>query len=145
MNRKRKMLIGAVSIAIVSLAVTFVTASPRSFNTPLYTVRMEQASSKMNFLPGTMNNFTYTTEKGYTMDIDASREWYSGFHLFLASEISCPTVYMSCGGTCSTCDSCLICPTDYNCPTEGSTCEPTECGPNTCMETQCDRTCYGCG
>lgn len=143
MNERRKLLVAVMSIVTVFLAVAFVTASPRSFNTPLYTFRMEQQSSEMNFLPGTMNTFIYTTEKGYTLDQDASGDWYSGFHWFLASEISCPTA-ITCE-SCSTCDSCLICPTDINCPTEGSTCEPTECGPNTCYETQCDRTCYGCG
>lgn len=137
MNAKRKMLIAVMSIATVSCAAAFAAASPRSVTTPLYTARMEQASSEMRFLPTTMNTFTYITREGYTLDHEASGDWYSGYHWFLASEISCPTVV--------TCESCIICPTDINCPTEGSTCEPTECFMNTCLDTQCDRTCYACG
>ncbi|MBU7026897.1 MAG: hypothetical protein HXS48_08140 [Theionarchaea archaeon] len=56
MNRK-KVSIAVVSMAVAFLAVTCVTASPRTSNTPLYTFRMEQASSEMNFLPTAVRVF----------------------------------------------------------------------------------------
>ena len=70
----RKVLIFIAGIAIVSIAVTAVTASSWTTNTPLYTVRMEQASSNMNFLPTEMDYFTYIAEKGYNLNCVALTE-----------------------------------------------------------------------
>ena len=64
----------AVIGAALALAVTCVTASTSLCNTPLYTFRIEQASSKMNFLPTAMNEFTSTTEKGYNLTYDTFGE-----------------------------------------------------------------------
>ena len=67
MNRK-KVSIAVVSTAVVVLAVTCVTASHQTLNTPLYTFRIEQASSEMNFLPTAVSEFTYNTRDGYTVN-----------------------------------------------------------------------------
>ncbi|MBU7028515.1 MAG: hypothetical protein HXS48_16395 [Theionarchaea archaeon] len=72
MNRT-KMLIVAVSAAVAFCAVAFVTADFSTSSTPLYTVRMEQASSSMRFLPTERNKFTYTTEKGYMLTCDVMK------------------------------------------------------------------------
>jgi len=60
----KQMMITVIGIAITVLVVAAVTADSSATNTPLYMMRMEQVSSKMNFLPTTMNTFTYTTENG---------------------------------------------------------------------------------
>ncbi len=121
---KRKLSIAVISVTAL-LAVTFVTAAPLASKTPLYTYRMEHASSKMNFLPTTMNGFIYTAGRGYTVN----------YNNFECSE---------CGGgganplapyTCSTCDweicDGTICPTcTYTCPgTCWYTCVATSCPP----------------
>ena len=134
----KKMVAAAVGVAVVLCAVAVVTASPRiSSNTPLYTMRMEQASNKMHFLPTEKNNFTYTIERGYNLE-----------HLVGAmfGEVALDTTPCTCEectvdftcphGTCSdTCDTCFTCT---------NTCEGT-CGP-TCPGTcatcsTCNRTC----
>ena len=124
MKRNKLVSIGVIGIVIVSLAVA-VTATSLGSNTPLYTVRMEQASSKMNFLPTEMNEFTYTAEKGYTIDYDLQADYdYSVLPL------GGPTCQHTCPYTCS-----LTCPNgicqDKTCghpicqPTCGYTCEVT--------------------
>jgi hypothetical protein len=67
MDRK-KMLCALAGAVALSCVVLFATAGSLMANTPLYTVRMEQASNKMNFLPTAVNEFTYTAEKGYTLE-----------------------------------------------------------------------------
>lgn len=68
MNRiQKRVSIAVVSVSIMSLALACVTASPPTSNTPLYTFRMEQASSESNFLPTAANEFTYNTKNGYTL------------------------------------------------------------------------------
>jgi hypothetical protein len=122
MDRKT-ILITVVSVSVVLLAVATVTASTRKANTPLYTLRMEQASSKMNFLPTEMTEFTYTTEEGYTMN--------HGAGCCNGAYINAETEYQTCRETCgSTCDTCETCPN-----TCWSTC------PNTCWST-CPNTCW---
>jgi hypothetical protein len=71
-SMNKKLLIAAAGAAIALLAVT-VTASPWSSNTPLYTYRMEQVSSKMNFLPTEQSIFAYTTEMH--TGLHSSRVW----------------------------------------------------------------------
>ena len=143
MDRKHVIVIAAVGVVFAVLAVNAVGARPSTSDTPLYTLRMEEASSEMNFLPTEMNTFTYTAEKGFTVGQKIST-WSSEVHKFRDSAIVCPTVNTC--FTCSTCDSCLICHTISNCPTEGSsTCEQTECILETCMQTVCGQTCQGCG
>lgn len=133
MDRK-KVLIAVASIALASLAITAVTASSLALNTPLYTLRMEQASSKMNFLPTAMNKFAYTTENGYNLDYEALVEYCGAVPLGSVDtcEITCP--FVSCEvGTCSSCSG-------YTC--DATSCQPTcqsSCG-GTCWET-CPWTC----
>lgn len=127
---------GKISLVVVSIAlvllVTAVTASPWASSTPLYTLRMEQASSEMNFLPTTMNSFTYTTEKGYTLNYNTGYcdvnplsdkptsaqtpcKWTDPY-----STCSGYTCWLSCGGTCETCA--VTCPNTCNPTCTGSTC-----------------------
>ena len=121
----RTMLCAVVCIGIMSLAAA-VTASPRMSNTPLYTVRMEQASSNMHFLPTTVNDFTYTAENKYTLHYDI----FLDGHMDMVRDV--PDTESTCyGWTCfQTCTS--TCPyTCYTCP-------------NTCQHT-CQITCWaGC-
>ena len=68
MNRNQEMPMAVIVVVIATLAVSAVTANPQTLNTPLYTFRMEQASSEMNFLPEEKSTFIYTTEKGYQLN-----------------------------------------------------------------------------
>ncbi len=125
MNRK-KVSIAAVSMAVAFLAATCVTANSQTSNTPLYTFRMEQASSEMSFLPTAVNEFTYNTRDGFTLnyefatDSDVARAplmlgptWWGEtcedpFCWYLL------TSYQTCPDTCRTCYTCLhTCP--YTC------------------------------
>jgi hypothetical protein len=127
-----------IAIVIVSLSVTTTANSP--FFTPLYTVRMEQQSSEMNFLPSAMNGFTYNAEKGCTLHQATAN--YCSTHLrgtfdtcgeCTTIEITCYTCWNTCLNTCeNTCWS--TCPN--TCP---NTCWDT-C-PNTCENT-CQDTCW---
>lgn len=107
----------AVGTVIAVLAVMCVAASVQTSSTPLYTVRMEQISSEMNFLPTAVNGFTYTAEKGYTVNCEVSA--YNGANLFNPLTI---------GTTCETCH-------DPTCVTCFHTCLPT------CDDTTCRNTC----
>ncbi|KYK36382.1 MAG: hypothetical protein AYK19_01165 [Theionarchaea archaeon DG-70-1] len=78
MNRK-KVSIAVVSMAVAFLAVTCVTASRQTSSTPLYTFRMEQASNRMSFLPTTVNEFTYNTRDGYTLNYELGTDSDVGF------------------------------------------------------------------
>lgn len=117
MNGKQKLMSYImVSAALVLLAVTAVTASSwRLSHTPLHTVRMEQASSEMNFLPTAMNNFAYTSERGYGLNYDVAGYCNSAVPLDTGGaptcEVSCDpclntecnTCWSTCVSTCSTC------------------------------------------
>jgi hypothetical protein len=124
----KKILDLVVGTAIVSIALTAVTASSFSSYTPLYTARMEQESSEMSFLPTEINGLTYTTESGFELNYEATA--VNGENSILASG------HASCIWTCfwSTCDTCSnTCP--YTCEIScggtcgGSTCWPTCSGP----------------
>ena len=131
---KSKMLLVASSVAIVLLAAVAVTASS-SISTPLYTMRMEQVSSKMGFLPTQMNGFVYSAENGSIVNYNV-----------LTSCFAAPLAPTNGGGetcwpqcdtsqpTCSTCDETC----SNTCP---ATC-PYTC-PNTCIST-CQATCVTC-
>ncbi|MBU7016580.1 MAG: hypothetical protein HXS44_03660 [Theionarchaea archaeon] len=125
-----------VNAVVLLLAVNAIVAHGRTANTPLYTVRMEQVSSKMNFLPKAVNGFNYTTEKGYSMNYELPRK--SGDVVpFDTWEQPWTCYYSTCQETCSTCDG----------PTCPDTCVDTCDGP-TCPAETCDEpTCYvtGCG
>jgi hypothetical protein len=128
----RKIVTAALGVIMVFLAVTYATASP-SVNTPLYRYRMEQSSSKMNFLPTALNAFAYTAEKGYHVKCDVlgnsiADEWDGGTDSVV---ITCQTTGYTCVPTC-----------ESSCP---DTCWPT-C-PNTCWYTcvyTCNITCSTC-
>lgn len=153
MERKQKMLMVTMSGIIVILATAFATADSSSATTPLYTYRMEQSSSKMNFLPSTMNTFIYTTEKGFTLNYEFQRDCADAEPLAptwpndptcspTCGGETCPnTCEESCEGTCfvetceGTCD-------EETCPiTCWSTCNPTCTSPYTCKHSTCAPTC----
>ncbi len=124
MNRKQKMSIAVAGMVCMSLAVTAATANSLLMDTPLYTVRMEQASSNMNFLPTEVNSFTYITGNGYTLNHDvvgscgATPLWTSPY-----TECTC---VVSCWETCPCNPTCLpTCPETCNQPTCPETCEHT--------------------
>jgi hypothetical protein len=126
MDRKMICLV-VVSTVVVSLAACVSGSSSR--NTPLYTLRMEQASSEMNFLPTGVNSFTYAAEKGYTITCNAGVCGHA-LHIESTSEPTCilPTCDFTCQYTCAqtscqtTCYTCL-----ETCPKTCQTC--TECEP----------------
>jgi hypothetical protein len=136
MDRTKNMSV-VVGIAIMLFAAVCVTANPQIFGTPLYALRMEQASSKMSFLPTEMNGFMYTAENGYTLNFDASGRCCNG-ELRDTYQFTCdfyPTCYNTCPVTCG-----RTCPDTCEGPTCSETC------PNTCEETcpyTCDDTCDG--
>ena len=68
----RKMLV-VTCIAVVSLAASVTAHSSYQSDTPLYTVRMEQACSEMHFLPTATTAFTYTALQGCTLDYDIQK------------------------------------------------------------------------
>lgn len=80
MKKTQKILI-ASSISLVFLVITGVYASSGVTHTPLHTIRMEQVSSDMNFLPVEMNDFTYTTGQGCTIVCDTGQS-SNGAYLF---------------------------------------------------------------
>ena len=119
---KKQTSIAVLGVATL-IAVACVTASSWGGSTPLYTIRMEQVSSKMNFLPTAMNAFTYTADNGSLLTCEPAA--YCGNCIPLVS-----------GGvnTCETCPGHYTC---YNtCP---DTCEPSCEG--TCFEPTCSSTC----
>lgn len=136
----KKWTIALVGAALVLFALTCVTARS-SISTPLYNIRMEQQSSKMNFLPTAVNGFTYTTEKGYNLGCDIPGvAGYCGVSPLATSPAS--TCNPSCFDTCE--DTCLWTCFD-TCENTCSTCEstcPATC-PDTCYDT-CPATCWTC-
>jgi len=126
---RKQMLVAIVSVTAVSLTIIAVTASSSISNTPLYTFRMEQASSKLNFLPVPLNEFTYTTEKGYDLHEDVKG----------SSSILAPP--STAEETCETCD-----PGEYTCSNQTcwNTCLLVHTCQSTCWNT-CPNTCSTCG
>lgn len=165
MDGKYKMAITVISAAVVLLTVTCVTASSRGQDTPLYTVRMEQASSRMNFLPTAMNEFTYSAENGCTLNYNASvcsdneplvthqaDTWCTCWPWCETTEYTCesePTCMMTCN-TCinPTCpDTCFFTCQGVTCtdPTCPDTCTGPTCDQSTCSGNTCEGTCEGDG
>lgn len=129
MNKTQKMLAVVAVIGVVLASGVTASSSP---STPLYTLRMEKESYRMNFLPTTVNEFTFVTEKGCTLSVGSgvgntpcSSTPTSPQHLCeMTVETSCPltcivtcpvTCAQSCGGTCV-----------------GETCEGSTCGDPPC-------------
>ncbi len=164
-----KMKIGIIVMSVVftGFAVTWIFALPQP-STPLYTFRMEQASSKMNFLSTPASAFMYTTEKGYTLNSSAAgccnvlldTGVWTCYYSTCGGETCILTCPVSCHGTCNdpTCpDTCNptcnvpTCPNtcgdthQYTCSTCEETCEhtcPLTCDDPTCLETCSGFTCY---
>lgn len=126
----KKVLTAAIGITVLLLAVS-VTASSLT-STPLYTIRMEQQSSKMNFLPTTVTGFTYAAAQGYTVTYE-----YTGYlhelddipttPICTGSQPTCwKTCLNTCQDTCNTCSTCLVetCPDTCPFTCSGSTCNP---------------------
>jgi hypothetical protein len=139
---RRKLLLVAVIMVTASLAITCVTAHSLTANTPLYILRMEQASSKMNFLPTAVNGFIYTAEKGYEVTYDTRGNCgingcFNDANPMATSGVSC--VETMCN-PCETYGGQYTC--QYTCP---ATC-PVTCY-NTCpgSKPSCNDTCPGSG
>ncbi len=151
MNGKRKMLTAVVSVCAV-LAVSTVIASSHVSDTPLFMYRMEQASSKMNFLPTAVNEFVYTAENGVTLGYNNPGN--SGIPLEVTVGKTCegtciePTCPHTCPNTCAgnpTCSSTCPDTCGATCDTCDSTCDTCDstCIGNTCADT-CPLTCETC-
>ncbi len=95
MDGTKTLMVAATGFAL--LVITAVIASPLVSNTPLYTVRMEQESSKMNFLPTEVSAFTYTAERGYELTYDVHLQHSEGVYATLSG----PTCYITCEPTCA--------------------------------------------
>lgn len=110
-----------IGIVLVPFAVPCVSASSGKPDAPLYTLRMEQASSGMNFLPTQVNNFVYTAEKGYTVNYDAAgccNVVRGLFSVPLTCEDDCIGIYgftliSTCSETCSACEYWIVFRTCY--------------------------------
>jgi hypothetical protein len=122
---------------LVLVAVACVTASSLAAHTPLYTVRMEQVSSEMHFLPTVMNAFTYTAESGYTLGFNVSG---GGGAVVRGTDATCHPSCSTCPITCEqTCPNTCIPTCPYTC--DDPTC-PYTC-PQTCDDPTCPYTCEG--
>ncbi|MGD2251007.1 MAG: hypothetical protein PVF58_21630 [Candidatus Methanofastidiosia archaeon] len=122
MNKGKPTLV-VTSVVIISLVVSCVTAGFDASNTLLYNLRMEQASSKMSFLPTEINEFVYNTERGCALNYDFMG--YNGIsgHSNNANPLNTAPNGDTCEGTCvdPTCpDTCY-----QTCPGSGSTCSDT--------------------
>lgn len=139
---KKKMSLAVVSAIAVSCVIVVATASSLMADTPLYTLRMEQASSKMSFLATEMNGFTYTAENEYTLNQEVSG---------CCGSITLDTGVWTCEPnthemSCKTCDSCITCDTCFHCVTQ-DTCDTCDTCDYTCVNTcpaTCPFTCLTC-
>lgn len=122
-----------------SLVITAVTADSwvRS-NAPLFTYRMEKASSEMNFSPTSINEFIYSAEEGYSLNCGGTDS------LCFDPKPLGPTLRTceeTCGDTCATCQETCVSTCSSTCVNTCYTCVST-C-PNTCVSTcsTCVSTC----
>lgn len=120
-----------MSIVIVGLTITAVTARLWTTTTPLHTYRMEQASDEMNFLPTEMAEFTYNAEKGYNITFEILENFEDVALVTWQTPYTC--IYSTCKYTCTTCDgpTCLeTCPCTVSCgPTCQDSCDYGRCPP----------------
>ena len=146
MDRK-KMIIAAATVSLALVAVACVTASSQTKSTPLYTYRMEQKCSEMNFLPTEVAEFTYTAGEGYTLGYDAAgccsdvNPLDTGVWTCYYSTCGGPTCWLTCPASCyGTCND-PTCPVtcQSTCPYTCNTCSTCEysCGQNTCNGGPC--------
>ncbi|MBU7029879.1 MAG: hypothetical protein HXS48_23290 [Theionarchaea archaeon] len=142
-TNKKKVFLAVMSVVAVACVVVLATASSLLADTPLYTLRMEQASSEMNFLPTEMNGFTYTAENGYTLNHEVSGYCSSAALLDTGVWTCEPNTHE---WTCKTCDTCLTCDTCFHCETQ-NTCDTCDTCTYTCASTckaTCPFTCLNC-
>lgn len=142
----RKISLAVTSVAAVLLVATTVTASPSRTNTPLFTFRMEQSSSKMSFLPTELNTFAYTTENGYRLNYDIL-ECCGADPLIMTFQYTCEfyntcdtcmsTCLFTCNPTCTSPHTCKYGGTCSTCTSTCSTCNPTCTDLWTCYQTGC--------
>ena len=140
MDRTQKVLITAVCLTLVGCAVAFVTASTRTAldDTPLFAVRMEQESNRMNFSPGEKNGFTYSSGQGFLIDYDTEYSGGGGEPLAYTWDTD-PTCWYTCSSPPSTCQSTCASTCSNTCVNTCCTCVNT-CS-NTCVST-CTNTCW---
>lgn len=148
MDVKMKSAVAIISIALVLCVATLVAASSRTQNTPLYTYRMEQASSEMNFYPIERNLFIYTTEKGYKFGYSFSGRVCGYIRPFgetgepeTCDPLCEDTSQSTCWDTCGTCD--YTCSATCDGPTCEGTCDEPTCGNTctTCVNKSCELRC----
>lgn len=155
--RRKTTLVVTAGMAVL-LATVFVTTGTSVVSTPLFTMRMEQASNDMNFLPTLVMKFSYMTEKGYNMTCNFASclGLCSGASATSFGRPTCEPVCTSEGNTCDSYTCLETCP--QTCTNTCSTCPvtclntcPATC-PNTCSSTcddptcqnTCPNTCTGC-
>ncbi len=141
MNKKLAIVIVIVSAVFVVCAIT-VAASSGTYS-PLYMIRMQQASDKMHFSPATMSGFTYNTEPGCTVGYYAAARCGAELLNTAPGETFCDTCPPECytfEGTCMGSYTCCITCFFETC---WITCETCEGQGYTCDDTSCQDTCVG--
>ena len=118
-KRGKQTAIAVFGVLIAFLTALDVMANPQISDTPLYTFRIEQASNEMNFLPTTVNTFTYLAEEEYTLEYGPP-ELRDSTNPLSTFEWTC--IDSTCGNTCNTCYSCWL-----TCEASKRTCPSTSC------------------
>ena len=148
---KKYILIGSLCAVLAVCAVAAVSADPSPASTPLYTLRMEQHSSELNFLPTEVNDFTYTTGDGFTLNCDVSTTCCTDVQPLSTAPggTFCFTCPPECDTSEWTCHGNYTC--YYTCEGHGYTCDQTSCQETcstcegwTCDATGCQSTCSTC-
>jgi hypothetical protein len=126
-DQTNKKILMATGVIIALVVVTYAAAAP-SINTPLYRYRMEQSSSKMKFLPTSVNEFVYTAEEGWELNQCFSENCTASGYGTDTHNILCPCTTTP---TCSPQTNCYTCPITCldSCP---DTCRETCNGAATC-------------
>ena len=117
MDKTQKRISVFVASSALILTVACAAGSFWVSTTPLYTYRMEQVSSRMNFLPTKVNEFAYTAENAYTLEYHVSGNYDD------TKPLECSYYLTTCADTCR------------------STCNPTCDDPFTCNWSTCKLLC----
>jgi len=75
MNRNLRISVVVIGMAVLTFLASVAMASQQVTDTPLYAYRIEQASSKMNFLVTKRNVYSYTAESGYELNYGTIKGW----------------------------------------------------------------------
>lgn len=133
-----------VSMAIMSLAVGAAANPQKQSITPLYTYRMQQASSSMNFLPMEKNDFIYTAEKGCELQyiLEGSSDTVGAGNVndytwYWTLDCTCQWMWTCYEWTCwpQTCGYQMTCNVNWTC--QYMTCGRWTCWPWTCKYWTC--------